>query len=411
MTVMMPRARTLVALAVALSACTGATPTPSPSVSATFSAEPTSSADLSLPALPSGPDALGVELVADGFSSPIGIAFPPDGSGRLAVVEQVGTIRWVAADGTVSPEPALDISERVRLGDEQGLLGLAFHPGFANNGRLIVNYTRAADGWTVIAEFTADSTRTIIDPASERILLVVAQPASNHNGGDLAFGPDGYLYIGLGDGGGGGDVFENGQDLTSLLGKMLRIDVDAPRTPDMEYAIPSTNPFVAGGGRPEIWAWGLRNPWQFSFDRDWGDLYIGDVGQDGWEEIDRQPADDPGGANYGWPVLEGKHCFRSASCSPNDFVAPIAEYSHDIGTAVIGGYVYRGTRQPDLVGVYVFGDLEIGRLFTLQVDEGTEDPKMVAELGLPISSFGEDEHGEIYLLTLSGSLSRIVVAD
>jgi glucose/arabinose dehydrogenase len=399
----------VLAAALAISACTAAAPTPFPSQSAPASADP--SAEFSLPPLPSGPDALDLEPFTSGFVDPVGLAFPPDGSGRLAVVEEGGTIRWVEADGTVSAVPALDIHERVKAGGEQGLLGLAFHPGFATNRRLFVNYTSAALGQTIVAEYAAAADGTTIDPASERILLKVSQPAANHNGGDLAFGPDGYLYIGLGDGGGANDQYRNGQNLDSLLAKMLRIDVDSPPASGLEYAIPPTNPFVNGGGRPEIWATGLRNPWQFSFDRDWGDLYIGDVGQDEWEEINRQPADDPGGANYGWPVFEGKHCFQAASCATAGFVAPIAEYSHELGEAVIGGYVYRGSRQPDLVGTYVFGDVGSGRLFTLQVDEGTEDPKVVRITGWEITAFGENEAGEIYVVALNGRLSRVVIAD
>jgi glucose/arabinose dehydrogenase len=407
----------LAVLAIALGACTAASPSPSASFEA--SSQPSPSEALPSPSsvgepselpLPSGPDHLTLEPVASGLRDPIGIAFPPDGSGRLAIVERGGTIRWVAADRTVVAAPLLDISGLVVADGEQGLLGLAFHPDFATNGRFFVDYTRRIDGATVVAEYIADSNRATASAASARILITQDQPAPNHNGGDLAFGPDGYLYIGFGDGGGGGDTFHNGQNPNTLLAKILRIDVDGAPAPNKAYAIPATNPFVTGGGVPETWVWGLRNPWQFSFDRDWGDLYIGDVGQDRWEEIDREPANDPGGENYGWPILEATHCFKVDPCTDPNLVGPIAEYSHALGCAVIGGYVYRGAAQPDLVGTYVFGDTCSGRLFTLQVDQGTEDPKVVLDSGPEMSSFGEDEAGEVYVVALNGTLSRVVVA-
>lgn len=351
-------------------------------------------------------------LVAKGLNNPVSIANAGDGSGRLFVNEQPGVIRVVGPDGTLRQEPYLDIHDRVLSGGERGLLGLAFHPGFPARPRLFVDYTRALDGATVISEFHATAQRA--DPASERVLLVITQPFANHNGGQLAFGPDGYLYIGMGDGGSGGDPFGNGQNTRVLLGKILRIDVDAPPAPSKRYAIPPTNPFAPNGirpgkGAPEVWSYGLRNPWRFSFDRANGDLYVGDVGQGSWEEIDRQPGDSRGGENYGWNVMEGRHCYRSA-CDQRPYVKPIAEYGHDQGCAVIGGYVYRGTLQPALRGVYVFGDDCSGIVFTLQVDEGTTTPKFVLDSAKQISSFGVGENSEIYLADLGGgAIYRVLV--
>jgi glucose/arabinose dehydrogenase len=382
--------------------------------SATSSGQPSNTGSPSVPApvepsvavtppgLTSGPDALALEQIAGGFVTATAVTHAGDESGRLFVVERAGQIRIVNPGGAVSDEPFLDIAGVVLAGNERGLLGLTFHPDYEDNGRFFVAYTARPDGPDVIAEYRVSSDPNRADPASGRILISVPDPAANHNGGALAFGPDGYLYISMGDGGGQNDQFQNAQNLNSLLGKLLRIDVDGTSTRDRSYAIPSTNPFADGGGAPEIWAYGLRNPWRMSFDRAWGDLYIGDVGGGEWEEIDRQPADGPGGLNYGWPIMEGRHC-RTGTCTISDFVQPIAEYSHDSGgCSVIGGYVYRGSEQPDLAGVYVFGDWCSGIVYTLQVDEGTISPKVVLESGLAPSSFGEDDAGEIYLVDFAG---------
>ncbi len=367
---------------------------PSAGGGASTSDEPSASIPGSTnPPLASGPDHLRLERVVEGLNDPIGITHARDGSGRLFVVEQVGAIRVIEPGGTLRSDPFVDLTDRVAVGEpgssEIGLLGLAFHPDFATNRRLFVHYSRLADAATVLSELTAASDGESADPASERVMLVVEQPYGNHNGGQVAFGPDGYLYLGLGDGGSRGDPHGNGQNLRTLLGKILRLDVDAPPDDGMQYAIPPTNPFAPLGfalreGLPEIWAYGLRNPWRFSFDREWGDLYIGDVGQGDWEEIDRQPGDSTGGENYGWNIMEGRHCF-SAGCDQAGLVKPIAEYDHNLGCAVIGGYVYRGARQPDLLGVYVFGDFCAGRIFTLHVDEGTVTPKEVLHRPLEIS--------------------------
>ncbi len=337
--------------------------------------------------------ALEVERVAEGFRQPLFVAHAGDGSGRLYVVEKGGTIR------TFDGQPFLDITGRVRSsGSEQGLLGLAFHPRFRENGYFYVNYTDGA-GDTVIARFSrgADGRG---DPGSERRLLEQDQPASNHNGGMLAFGPDGFLYLGLGDGGGSNDLYRNAQDWGTVLGKILRIDVDRGDP----YAIPPGNPFVGQpGARPEVWAYGLRNPWRFSFDRATGDLYIGDVGQNRYEWVHFEPAGSPGGRNYGWPILEGANC-RGGACDRAGLVTPVAEYTHDSGCSITGGYVYRGARSPLLQGAYLFADYCTGRIWTTARDAGgrwvtTE----MLRLDARISSFGEDADGEVYLTDLAAS--------
>jgi glucose/arabinose dehydrogenase len=354
-----------------------------------------------------------LELVVSGLSDPIGITNAGDGSGRLLVNERGGRIRVVQPDGTLGGRDFVDLSGRIEAGGERGLLGVAFHPDFAANGRVFVHYSRRGDGATVISELTASADRSSADPASERIILTHDQPFANHNGGQIAFGPDGYLYIGLGDGGSGGDPFGNAQARDVLLGKILRIDVDGSPAPDREYAIPDDNPYAGdgvspGAGLPEIWANGLRNPWRFSFDRETGDLYIGDVGQGSWEEIDRQPADSAGGENYGWNIYEGTHC--SGACDSIPAVAPVAEYSHASGggCSVTGGYVYRGSRQPGMVGNYLFSDYCTGTIWTLAVGGGLT-PLPLAESGLRVSSFGEGEDGEIYVVDIfSGGLYRVL---
>ena len=405
---MIGRLAALAGALVLLAACSTAreatrTPTASSTLTpASGSSQPAASQPGSTnPPLDTGPDRLKLEPFAAGLEAPVGITSAGDGSDRLYVNEQAGRVRIVDKDGSLRSQPFLDISDRIISGGERGLLGLAFHPDFARSHLLYVDYTAAGDGHTVVAEYRAATDGLSADPASERILLTVDQPYANHNGGQLAFGPDGYLYIGLGDGGAGGDPHGNGQNTNALLGKILRIDVEG-NSRERPYAVPD-NPFLRdGGGAPEVWAYGLRNPWRFSFDRETGDLYVADVGQGSWEEIDRQPSDSKGGENYGWNVMEGRHCYSDKNCDQRPYVMPIAEYGHDEGCSVTGGYVYRGTRQPELVGVYVFADYCSGTVFTLQVDEGTTSPKRVARTSLNISSFGEDEGGEIYAVDQSG---------
>ena len=353
-------------------------------------------------------------LITAGVKDPTGIVNAGDGIGRLFVTERAGKIRVIDGNGVLRAAAFVDLSSRIVSGGEQGLLGLAFHPSFESNGRLFVDYTRASDGAEVVSELTASADHGTASAASERVLLTVADPYSNHNGGQLAFGPDGYLYIAMGDGGGGGDPLGSGQSLQTLLGKILRIDVNGPHAAGKQYAIPSNNPYAAGGnapgaGLPEIWAYGLRNPWRFSFDPANGDLYIGDVGQNAWEEIDRQAGGAPGGANYGWNAFEGTHCY--ANCSGVVAIPPIAEYSHALGCSVTGGYVYRGSQQPAMRGMYVFGDYCAGTIFTIPAGGGgARTPTAVASTGLQISSFGEAEDGEIYLVDLGGGgLYRVVV--
>jgi glucose/arabinose dehydrogenase len=403
-----PTRRFAAAIAVlALVACSSPTGSPVASPSLPGSASPSALAASPSPsAPPSYPplDAVRLEAIVSGLSSPIGITNAGDRSGRLFVNEQGGRIRVVEADGTLREAPFVDLSDRILAGGERGLLGVAFHPDFATNGRLFVHYSRAGDGATVVSELTAASDHQSASAASERILLTHNQPFANHNGGQIAFGPDGYLYLGLGDGGSQGDPSGNGQSTQTLLAKLLRIDVDAPPAQNRQYAIPADNPFAPeglapGAGLPEIWAYGLRNPWRFSFDRDTGDLYIGDVGGGLREEIDRQPADSAGGQNYGWNIYEGSQC--SSRCDSITPISPVAEYAHDQGCSITGGYVYRGTLQPAMGGTYLFSDYCSGRIWTLPSD-GSLVPRQLAETGLRIPSFGEGEDGEVYLVDLGG---------
>ena len=343
--------------------------------------------------------AIVLEPVAEGFHLPVAIASARDS--RLFVVEQSGLVR-VYDPPQLRAEPFLDLRPLVSTGGERGLLGLAFHPRYAENGFLFVNYTDTL-GDTMIVRYTrsgADANRA--DPASARTILHVDQPFSNHNGGQLQFGPDGYLYIGLGDGGSGGDPGNRAQNITQLLGKMLRIDIDAP----LPYAIPPSNPFVSRAGvRPEIWALGLRNPWRFSFDRNFGDLWIADVGQGAWEEVNFQPSTSIGGENYGWRRMEGTHCFNpSTACDDGTLVVPVIEYDHSLGAcSVTGGYVYRGTRNRRLNGMYIYADFCNGRIMGSRRDAtGRHVPQLLFDAPFPIATFGEDAGGELYVADYSG---------
>jgi len=360
------------------------------------------------PGPPTVEQALAIELtpiVTDGLRNPLYVTHAGDGSGRLFVVEQPGRVR-IVENGRLLETPFLEISSRVRSGGEQGLLGLAFHPDYRRNGRFIINYNRDSDGATVLAEYRVSDNPKLAGQ-DEKLLMVVPQPYANHNGGMVGFGPDGFLYIARGDGGAGGDPGNRAQNRQELLGKILRIDVDQG-TP---YAIPADNPFAAGGGRPEVFAYGLRNPWRFSFDRKTGELWAGDVGQDDWEEIDvvRQ------GANYGWRVMEGNHCFSpSVGCLTTGLAPPVAEYRNQRPRcSITGGYVYRGTRIPGLVGTYVYGDYCSGEVFGLssvvQSASGVlNTPRVLLSTRLKISSFGEDQDGELYVVGHAGTVHRIV---
>jgi glucose/arabinose dehydrogenase len=357
---------------------------------------------------PPGPSpTLALVSLVGGLNSPVDLQRPNDNTGRLFVVEQSGMIRIIAS-GSLLSGSFLDIAAKITTGSEMGLLGLAFHPSYSQNRRFFVNYNRSIGGQlqTVIAEYLAStSDANQADPASERILLIVNQPFGNHKGGQLAFGPDGFLYIGLGDGGSGGDPFGNGQSLQTMLGKMLRIDVDNT-DPGLQYAIPADNPFAAGGGRPEIWAYGLRNPWRFSFESGTGRLFCADVGQDSFEEVDLLQK----GGNFGWNTMEGMHCFNpSSGCNQTGLILPIAEYSHSEGEAVIGGYVYHGAAIPSLAGTYILGDYVSGAIWGLKEGPpGTWTRSLLLSTQRNISSFGQDAAGEVYVVDYSGNVLKLV---
>ena len=389
------------ALTAALGGCGGdggTSPTPEPSPPPSGSC----AAGAPVPGIPT----LGVRLVASGLSLPLDLQSVAGDVERLYVVEQGGRIR-IIRNGQIQAAPFIDISGRLTAGGERGLLGLAFHPGFASNGLFYVNYTNPS-GDTHIAEFTADSADTA-NPASERVLLVVPQPFGNHNGGGVAFGNDGYLYIALGDGGSGGDPLGNGQALDTLLGKILRIDVDT----GAPFALPLDNPFLfTPGVQPEIWAYGLRNPYRVAFDPATGNLYIGDVGQRRREEIDVGLASGGGGENYGWHVMEGMDCFSpSSGCDRTGLTLPVVDYGHGDGCSVTGGVVYSGCRMPDLVGTYFYGDFcsALVRSFRFAGGEATEPRDWSANVGGvdQISSFGTDAQGEAYIVDYDGEIYRL----
>jgi len=327
----------------------------------------------------------------------------------MFIVEQAGRI-LVMKDGRVLPTPFLDIRSLVVAGGERGLLSVAFHPDFATNGVFVVDYTRSTGhvGDTVIARYKAVPGFDVADRSSGQALRTITQPQSNHNGGLVSFGPDGYLYIGMGDGGNAGDIGTghapqgNGQSLTTLLGKILRIEVQATGP----YTVPVGNPNLGSGTRHEIWAYGVRNPWRFSFDRATRDLYIGDVGQNAWEEVDFRASSSKGGENYGWPVFEGSHVYRSGVRLTGD-VKPVAEYSHAGGScSVTGGYVYRGSKIPSMFGFYVFADYCSGVWRTLVLFRGHWTMATLMDTAFLVSSFGEDESGELYLVNLGGAVYR-----
>jgi len=392
----------LVAATLVIPGCGSSSPTPLPTPS---------SSTCGAGAPVAGTPTLTTVLVARGLSSPLDLQFAPGDRSRLFVVEQPGRIR-VIRDAALVAAPFLDVSGRISTGGERGLLGLAFHPGYAQNGRFFVNYTDR-NGDTHVAEFHGGPGTDTADAGSERTVLVVAQPFSNHNGGGLAFGRDGMLYIGLGDGGSGGDPFGNGQNLGTLLGKMLRIDVDHGNP----YSVPADNPFVStGGARGEVWAYGLRNPWRFSFDGATGDLVIADVGQGEWEEIDVGLASRRGGENYGWNVTEGNHCFQpSSGCNTAGITPPVLEYGHGEGCSVTGGIVYRGCRMPGYQGTYFYADYCTHFVRSIRVANGqASDPRdWTAALGRGLdnpTSFGVDADGEAYIVDQDGEVYRIVPA-
>jgi len=342
---------------------------------------------------------VGLTRVIDGLSNPVALAHAGDDSGRLFIVEQNGRVRICHA-GVLLDTAFLDITDRVLFQGERGLLGLAFPPGFAGKNYFYVYYT-SFSGDNVVARYSVNADNpNVADVASESILLTFPHRTfSNHNGGQLAFSPvDGYLYIGLGDGGGAGDPFGNAQNTGSLLGKILRIDVESGATP---YAIPPDNPFVFNPqSRPEIWAYGLRNPWRFSFDRFTGELYIGDAGQNSYEEVDYQPPS-PGGENFGWKVMEGTHCYPvdDGNCSTDGLTLPVIDYDHRQGDcAIVGGYVYRGGQYPSLQEAYVYGDYCSGRIWGLRWDAALGwYSTLLLRAPFQISAFGEDQDGNLYV--------------
>ena len=338
-----------------------------------------------------------LEKIVSGLTRPLYVTSARDGSDLLYVVEQDGLIKTLK-NGKIQKEPFLNIEKQVRAGGERGLLGLAFHPDFKKNGKFYVNYTFQKNTLkTRIAEFTISKRATRALPATERVILEVDQPYSNHNGGQIEFGPEGYLYIGVGDGGSGGDPHGHGQNRNTLLGSILRIDVNHPKT----YGIPRDNPFSGQKNmKQEIWAYGLRNPWRFSFDRKTGRLFAADVGQDQWEEIDLIEK----GKNYGWNIMEGNHCY-SLNCPMAGLALPMDEYGHDQGYSVTGGYVYRGQKIKSLYGYYIYGDYGSGRIWAIHYDgKRVVEKKLLMDTTLAISSFGEDAVGELYVVDHQGTV-------
>ena len=403
-------------LALVLAGCAGA-PVPTPRATSPSASSGNPAPSVTVPAarltpsptstVPASPTAaltdlgLALKLVVGGLAEPVYVTDSGDGSGRLFVVERAGRIRIVEPDGRLAAAPFLDIRSSIRSSYiEQGLLGLAFSTTYARDGRFYVDYTDRAGNTVIAAYQRLDAGHA--DPSSARVLLRIEQPYQNHNGGQLAFGPDGFLYVGMGDGGGAGDPQNNGQRLNTLLGKILRIDVNR----GVPYAIPASNPFATrSGARPEIWDYGLRNPWRFSFDRQTGALFIGDVGQSVWEEIDALPAG-RGGLDLGWRIMEGGACYAAATCDRQGLTLPVATYDHSRGDcAVVGGFVYRGTAYPALDGVYLFGDDCSGRIRAFRAAGAAGSPvttAVVLETHLAISSFGQDDAGELYVCDLAG---------
>jgi len=358
---------------------------------------------------PTGTVPVALQQVAAGLSFPLYLTAPPGDTSRLFIAEKGGAIR-IVKHGTLVPTPFLDLNGKVSTGAEQGLLGLAFDPAYATNGRFVVHYTDVSGNTTISLFQVATTNPDSADPVSERIILTVEQPFSNHNGGQIVFGPDGMLYIGLGDGGSEGDPGGRGQSLNDLLGDILRVDVSS----GTGYTVPPDNPFVGRtDARPELWSVGLRNPWRFSFDAATGDLYIGDVGQDAWEEVDVATAAQGAGrgANFGWNVTEGRHCFANPNCDVSKFTLPLVEYSHQEGCSVTGGFVYRGAAIPALQGHYFYADYCQGWVRSFRLQDG-----MAAEAqqwpglapGGNVPSFGQDAAGELYVMNAGGQVFRIV---
>ena len=348
-----------------------------------------------------------LETVVTGLDQPLYLT--NTGNKDLYVVEKTGKVKILEnAGSTPRATPFLDVSSKLAPGDERGLLSIAFHPQYATNGFVFAYYT-ATDGAVTISRFKANPTSKLVDPASEKVLLSIPHPEGNHNGGQLQFGPnDGFLYIGTGDGGGGGDPDGNGQNKQTLLGKLLRIDVNSSAPEG--YGIPNDNPFKIAGGAQAVWAFGLRNPWRFSFDRSTGDLWIGDVGQGTFEEINFTPKGSSAPRNYGWKITEGKSCYEANTCDKMGLELPVHDYGRDADDrSVTGGYVYRGTTSPKIVGKYIYADFVSGRIWSLTKSGANFVNALEVDTGDNISSFGEGADGELYVVALGGKVSRLVV--
>lgn len=336
---------------------------------------------------------------------------PDDGRDRIFITEQAGIVRVFSNDQDASnSEVFLDIRDLVSTGhNEEGLLGLAFDPDYRDNGHFYLYYSAAGARRSALSRFSiSPNDPNVADPDSELVIMEILQPYGNHNGGQIAFGPDGHLYVGLGDGGKGGDPLGNGQDIGSLLGAILRIDVRGG-CGNKNYCIPPDNPFIGvAGARGEIWAYGLRNPWRFSFDKETGILWSGDVGQNRWEEIDIVEK----GLNYGWNVMEGAHCFSpSVGCNTVGLALPVVEYGHSDGCSVTGGYVYRGSNTPSLLGAYVYGDFCSGRIWGLRYDGvSITEHRLLVNSDLSITSFGRDLSGNLYVLSRDDGIYKLVPA-
>jgi glucose/arabinose dehydrogenase len=339
--------------------------------------------------------------IARGLSSPVFITHSGDNNGRLFVLEQTGRIR-VIRKGVLQSAPFLDLRSKVSTGGERGLLGIAFHPDYSWNRKFYVNYTDRT-GATVVAQYLRSTTNASRAETTAKIVLRIPQPYANHNGGMLAFGPDRHLYIGMGDGGSAGDPGNRAQNLDSLFGKILRINIDTSKA----YAVPPTNPYVGRAGNDLVWSRGLRNPWRFSFDRGNGNLWIGDVGQKRYEEINRTTGATPGrGTNFGWRQMEGNHCYNpSTGCRTTGMHMPITVYGHSEGCSVTGGYVYRGAAYPDLQGVYLFGDYCSGKIWGIDAaGPAAQTPKLLFDTTTRLTSFGEDQAGNLYIVDHAGDI-------
>ena len=418
----MPSIRRAAFLAALVAACSNG-PTPSPTSGPTLfpasvapTTTPTATPVITVPPTtePSAGPLADLSITAEPFArvtgSPLSMTAPDDGTGRLFLGTQNGLIWIVDRDGSVKKDPLVDLDKLIKSGGEQGLLGIAVHPAFPTDPRVFVDYTNN-DGDTVIASLALEpGNPDRLDPDSLKVLVFIDQPYPNHNGGSLQFGANGYLTIAMGDGGSGGDPQGNGQDPNALLGKILRIDVDGSSV-DGKYGIPPENPYAKGGGGPEVWISGVRNPWRTSFDRAKGDFWIGDVGQGGWEEVDVVRAATAGLVNFGWNVTEGPDCYAASSCKRDGLTAPVAQYDHDLGCAIVGGYVYRGAKYPFLTGTYLFSDNCSSRIFAIDASsDGPSEAVQVGKADASVASFGEDDKGELYVLLLEGFVMKVAAA-